>query len=196
MTFICSGRIVCRGILVCRGIMVCRSIVTRLTLMVMARMMTIIAVMTTLLSSSAWALNKTAMVNVSVDIFAAPPCVINSNSTINVNFGNDLLTSHIDGVQYMRPVAYTLNCIAAASNSLKMSIKGDGAVPDTSVLQTSNLGLGIKLMRDGQPLALNTAFNFTYPNVPVLQAVPVKQTSTALSTGYFSATATMVVEYQ
>ena len=179
---------------------VCRGIVTRRAMASIFGMTAIVgataAVMTMLLSSSAWALNKSATVNVSVTIFAAPPCVINSNSTITVNFGDDLLTTGINGTNYMQPVNYTLNCTAAASNSLKMSIKGNGTVPDANVLSTSNTGLGIKLMNNGQPLALNSTFNFTYPNAPVLQAVPVKQTSAALSTGYFSATATMVVEYQ
>ncbi|CNI01085.1 fimbrial protein [Yersinia pekkanenii] len=174
---------------------VCRGIVTRLTPMVMVVMITIVA-MTTLLSRSAWAMTKTATVNVSVSILAAPPCEINSNNTINVDFGDDLLTSRIDGANYMHPVNYTLSCTAVTSNSLKMSIQGSGAALDSRVLATSNQGLGIQLIRNGQPLALNNVFNFTYPDVPVIQAVPVKQTTGALDTGYFSAAATMVVEYQ
>ncbi|CFQ54536.1 fimbrial protein [Yersinia aleksiciae] len=171
---------------------VCSSIVNRFVPVVM---MTFIGA-TTLLSSSAWALNKVAAVNITVSIFAAPPCVINSNSTINVDFGDDLLTSRIDGVNYMKPISYNLDCTTAASNTLKMSIKGDGAALDASYLQTSNNGLGIKLMRSGQALPLNSTFNFTYPTIPVLQAVPIKQTSAALATGLFTASATMVVEYQ
>ncbi|EKN5109352.1 fimbrial protein [Yersinia enterocolitica] len=167
----------------------CRGVVTRLA------MIGVIAIVT-LLSSPAWALNKTATVNVSVTIFAAPPCVINSNNTINVDFGDTVLTSNIDGVQYMKPVNYTLNCTSAASNALKLSVIGNGANFDTRVLKTSNAALGIKLIGNGQEFPLNTASNFTYPNVPVLQAVPVKQTNTTLSTGYFSGTATLVVEYQ
>ncbi len=175
-----------------------RGIVTRLAPMAMMSIigMTAIVATATFLSSSAWALNKTAAVNVSVTIFATPPCVINSNNTINVNFGDDLLTSNINGVNYTTPVTYTLNCTSAASNALKLSIKGNGANFDTTVLSTTNSALGIKLIRDGQPLALNASSNFTYPNVPVLQAVPVKQTNATLNTGYFSGTATLVVEYQ
>ncbi|CNK15690.1 exported pilin protein [Yersinia mollaretii] len=176
---------------ICRN-SVCHNAAIRLAPMIM---MAFIGA-TTLFSSSAWALNKVAAVNVTVNIFAAPPCVINSNSMITVDFGDDLLTSRIDGVNYMKPVNYSLNCTAAASNAMKMSIKGDGATLDASYLRTSNTGLGIKLMNSGQPFALNTALNFTYPAVPVLQAVPIKQTSAALATGLFTAAATMVVEYQ
>lgn len=175
-----------------------RGIVTQLTPMAMMTMigMTAIVGVATLFSSPALALNKASTVTVSVNIFAAPPCVINSNNTINVDFGDDLLASRIDGVQYMKPVSYTLDCTAAASNALKMSITGNGAVFDTNVLRTTNTDLGVQLMRNGQPLTLNSAFNFTYPSAPVLQAVLVKKTNATLSTGYFSGTATLVVEYQ
>ncbi|CNH14407.1 exported pilin protein [Yersinia aldovae] len=160
------------------------------------RLGTMMIALMTLSSTTAWALNKTATVNVSVTIFAAPPCVINSNSTINVNFGNDILTSRIDGTQYMQPVNYTLDCTTAASNSLKMSIQGNTATFGNGILRTSTPGLGVQLIRNGQPLALNTSLNFTYPTIPVLQAVPVKQTNTTLATGDFTASATMLVEYQ
>lgn len=171
---------------------VSRGIATRLAMIGI----TAIVGTATLFSNSALALNKTATVNVSVTIFAAPPCVINGNNTINVDFGDTVLTSDIDGIQYMKPVTYTLNCTSAASNALKLSIKGNGASFDSSVLKTSNSSLGIKLIRNGQAFPLNTTSNFTYPNIPVLQAVPVKQTNATLSTGYFSGTATLVVEYQ
>lgn len=171
---------------------VSRGIVTRLAMIGM----TAILGMASSFSSAASVFNKTATVNVSVTIFAAPPCVINSNNTINVDFGNTVLTSDIDGIQYMKPVTYTLNCTSAASNALKLSIKGNGASFDSDVLKTSNSDLGIKLMRNGQAFPLNTASNFTYPNIPVLQAVPVKKANATLSTGYFFGTATLLVEYQ
>ncbi|MDC6668157.1 fimbrial protein, partial [Leclercia adecarboxylata] len=43
-------------------------------------------------------------------IIAPPPCVINSGSTLDVPFGNDLLTSRVDGVNYRRGVPYTVTC--------------------------------------------------------------------------------------
>lgn len=149
-----------------------------------------------LLSRSALALNKVAAVNVSVTIFAAPPCVINNNNTINVNFGDDLLTSNINGVNYKQSIIYSLNCNSAASNLLKMSIIGNEAIFDSNTLKTSNSQLGVKFTRNGQPLILNNAFDFIYPTLPVLEAVPVKKISAILDTGYFSGTATLVVEYQ
>lgn len=43
-------------------------------------------------------------------IIAPPPCVINNGSTLDVPFGNDLLTSRVDGVNYRRDVPYTVRC--------------------------------------------------------------------------------------
>ncbi|CNH21924.1 exported pilin protein [Yersinia massiliensis] len=126
----------------------------------------------------------------------SPPCVINNSGTILVNFGNDVLTSRVDGTQYMQTVTYVLNCNAAVNNALKMTIKGNGAGFDNNVLSTNNSSLGIKLLRDDQALPLNSTFNFSYPTIPVLKAVPVKATGTTLSPGAFYGTATMVVEYQ
>lgn len=125
-----------------------------------------------------------------------PPCVINNSGTIVVNFGDDVLTSRVDGTLYMQPVIYTLKCSGAVDNALKMMIKGNEASFNSSILSTSNLSLGIKLLRDDQILPINRSFNFSYPMIPVLSAVPVKQTGSALSAGQFSGTATMVVEYQ
>ncbi|MBI3310209.1 MAG: fimbrial protein, partial [Serratia liquefaciens] len=39
-------------------------------------------------------------------------------------------------------------------------------------------------------------FNFTYPNLPVLRAVPVKTPGSTLTPGGFSAAATLQVDYQ
>ncbi|MBW5816922.1 fimbrial protein [Yersinia kristensenii] len=125
-----------------------------------------------------------------------PPCVINNTGTITVDFGNEVMTSRVDGAQYIQPVTYTLSCTGAISNALKMTIKGNGAGFDGNVLKTNNSDLGIKLVRNDQALALNTAFTFSYPTIPVLKAVPVKKAGSTLNAGDFYGTATMVVEYQ
>ncbi|EPB6045034.1 fimbrial protein, partial [Serratia marcescens] len=36
-------------------------------------------------------------IKVTVTIVAQPPCVINNNNLIEVNFGNDVMTTRIDG---------------------------------------------------------------------------------------------------
>lgn len=129
-------------------------------------------------------------------IIAPPPCVINGGSTLNVPFGNDLLTSRVDGVNYRRGVPYTVICDSPFSNALTLELKGTGAAFDSRVLATRKADLGVKLFVNGADWPLNTRVNFTHPNLPVVQAVPVKRVGSKLTGGAFDATATLVVDYQ
>lgn len=129
-------------------------------------------------------------------IIAPPPCVINSGTTLNVPFGNDLLTSRVNGVNYRRDVPYTVTCNSPFNNALTLELKGTGAAFDSAVLMTRKADLGVKLFVNGAAWPLNRVVNFTYPNIPVVQAVPVKRAGSKLTGGAFDATATLVVDYQ
>lgn len=129
-------------------------------------------------------------------IIAPPPCVINSGGTLDVPFGNDLLTSRVDGVNYRRDVPYTVTCDSPFNNAMKLELKGTGASFDSRVLLTRKTDLGVKLFVNGADWPLNTAVNFTHPNFPVVQAVPVKRAGSSLTGGAFDAAATLVVDYQ
>ncbi|WP_447876619.1 fimbrial protein [Serratia fonticola] len=137
-----------------------------------------------------------ATIKVTVTIVAPPPCVINNNNLIEVNFGNDVMTTRIDGSYKKQPVVYSVACKNAPNNAMKMQIQGTGASFDTEVLQTNKEGFGVALLRNGNRQPINNWVNFTYPNLPILEAVPVKQAGATLSGGAFSAGATMKVEYQ
>lgn len=147
-----------------------------------------------------WALSLGAQAETNLTIraviIAPPPCVINSGSTLDVPFGNDLLTSRVDGVNYRRGVPYTVTCSSPFSNALTLQLRGTGAAFDSRVLVTRKPDLGVKLFINGADWPLNTVVNFTYPNVPVVQAVPVKRPGSTLTGGAFDAAATLVVDYQ
>lgn len=136
------------------------------------------------------------VIKVTVTIVAPPPCVINDNNLIEVNFGNDVMTTRIDGSYKKQPVVYSVECKNAPNNAMKMQIQGTGAGFDSDVLQTNKDDLGVALLRNGNRQPINTWVNFTYPNMPTFEAVPVKQAGATLSGGVFSAGATMKVEYQ
>ncbi|WP_193161054.1 fimbrial protein [Serratia ureilytica] len=135
------------------------------------------------------------VITVKVTVVAPPPCVINDDRPIEVEFG-DVMTTRVDGDNYKMPVNYTLSCTGSASNAIKLQVKGAGAAFDATVLQTNQTGLGIELRQGGSKLAVNSWLNFTYPNKPELWVVPVKQTGATLTGGEFSAGATMAVDYQ
>lgn len=140
-------------------------------------------------------------VRVKVTVLEAPPCVINNNQTIEVDFG-DVMTTRIDGISYAEPLKYGVTCTPVAGSTLnpqlKMQIGGTaagGGFAD-NVLQTSVPGLGVAVARDGNPLTLDSWSSFTYPNLPVLTVTPVKLAGATLPGGEFTASATMRVEYQ
>jgi type 1 fimbria pilin len=147
-----------------------------------------------------WAVSQGVQAETSLTIraviIAPPPCVINGGTTLDVPFGNDLLTSRVDGVNYRRNVPYTVTCNSPFSNALKLELKGTAAGFDNRVLSTRKPDLGVKLFVNGGDWPLNTAVNFTYPNFPTVQAVPVKRAGSTLTGGAFDATATLVVDYQ
>ncbi|AKG69061.1 Minor fimbrial protein prsF precursor [Serratia fonticola] len=142
----------------------------------------------------AWAA-PSATVTVKVTVVAPPPCVINDDRPIDVEFG-DVMTTRVDGDNYKMPVNYTLSCTGGTTNAMKLQVKGTGAAFDATVLQTNQTGLGIELRQGDSKLAVNDWLNFTYPNKPELWAVPVKQRGATLTGGEFSAGATMAVDYQ
>lgn len=132
---------------------------------------------------------------VKVIVLAPPPCIINDNQAITVEFG-DVMTTRVDGNNYHTQVNYTLDCRGANSNTMKLQVQGNGASFDGSVLRSDKAGLGIKLLQGSNKLPVNAWLNFTYPNKPELWAVPVKQSGVTLVGGEFAATATMKIAYQ
>ncbi|MEL5445946.1 fimbrial protein [Serratia ureilytica] len=135
-------------------------------------------------------------VSVKVTVLAPLPCVLNGNQPIEVNFGDEVLTTRINGENYLTPVDYKFTCTEPEKNGMRLLLAGTGAGFDGKLLQTSVGGLGIAFLNNGSRIALNSWQNFTYPALPKLEAVPVKQANATLPTGEFTASATLRVDYQ
>ena len=133
---------------------------------------------------------------VKVTVLAPLPCVINGNKPIEVNFGDEVMTTRIDGSKYRTPVEYSVSCTRPEKNGMKLQITGTGAGFDNQLLKTNVDGLGVAFLRDGARIALNSWNNFTYPALPKLEAVPIRQANAVLPTGEFSSSATLRVDYQ
>ena len=131
-------------------------------------------------------------------ILAAPSCTINNNQPIDVNFGDALLTSKVDGVNYSKPVDVSIFCSSSSvGTGLKIQLQGIGSTFDSTVLKTNNPNLGVELSRNtGVRWNLNSWLNFTYGNTPGLIATPVKNPVGTLSPGNFSGSGTMVLDFQ
>lgn len=136
-----------------------------------------------------------ASVTVKVTVTAAPSCTINNNKTIEVNF-QEVVTTRIDGGdEYLRPVNYTLECKDATNKTMKMMVEGITSSFNEYALKTNFDDLGIELHVNGHKQEISKWFKFNYEDKPELEVVPVKRTGSKLSTGAFSAGATLKVEY-
>jgi len=134
--------------------------------------------------------------NFSVVLVSTPPCVFNGGNSINVSFGDEVLTSRVDGVNYRQPVPYNLTCSPAPSrNAMKLQFHGMAAGFD-SALSTSNPNLGIKLISGTTALPPTSWLNFSWPTMPTIDAVLVKRPGAMLLAGPFTGVATLLVEYQ
>ncbi|WP_058912150.1 fimbrial protein [Entomohabitans teleogrylli] len=137
-----------------------------------------------------------ATVNFSGILIEAPPCVVNEDKVITVNFGDEVMTTRVDGTQYRKPITFDLDCSMAASSNQKVRISGTVASFDGTALAGGKTGLGIALYNGNNRLNVGDWVNFTNPNVPQLYAVPIKQSGATLSGGPFRVMASLVVEYQ
>lgn len=124
------------------------------------------------------------------------PCAINGDQPITASFGN-VGISKIDTGMYIQDLHYSLNCGGAASkDKVSMFIKANPTSWDAKAIATSVTGLGVQVLKDGNPLELNTYISIPDPaSPPALQVLLVKEAETTLSEQPFMATGTLIVEY-
>lgn len=135
-------------------------------------------------------------VTVKVTVIAKPVCVVNGNKAIQVDFGNAVQTDRVNGSNYTKEISYDVSCEKSTTNAVKMKIDGLTTDFDTQALKLNKPNLGIALYNGNTRISFNTWFNFTWPNKPVLKAVPVRRPNAPLQAGAFDGSATMTVEYQ
>ncbi|MER2902797.1 fimbrial protein [Enterobacter roggenkampii] len=131
--------------------------------------------------------------NITGELAYPVPCKFSSD-TVEVDFGDSVHHNAVDGVRYEQ-VLETLDCSAAAVNTLKIRFVGEGAEFDSEVLNTTHADLAIEIRQDGSKLANGEWLNFT-ATPPRLSAVPIVRPGRVLTPGPFTATATLEVDYQ
>jgi len=126
------------------------------------------------------------------------PCEINGNQQINVDFGDNVITTDVSAGLVTKDITYTLDCSNAGSTS-NLSMEISGTIVDFDQyggsLETSIPELAIKLKHDGADFPLNKSLPFTAGSQPVLSALLIQEPGSHLPTGQFSASATMTVDY-
>lgn len=137
-----------------------------------------------------------AIMTFSGGLIDTPDCTINDNRTIDVDFGDNIITRQVDGVSFRAPVVFTLSCVNLPGNGLQLSIRGSGADFGSGLISTDKAGLAIQLWREGDKISNNAMVHFSYPDIPALWATPVARDNATLTAGAFSGAASLVLRYQ
>ncbi|WP_168197454.1 fimbrial protein [Pantoea sp. SO10] len=124
-----------------------------------------------------------------------PVCTINNNQTTDINFGDDLVITEIDGVKYQKIIPIQLDCQQGYPVSIRLQFQGSSSNFNSGLLKTTNNDLGIQFrLKDGSELAINHWLDFTYPGTPEISAVLFKNPSLLPATGGFSSSVTLLMK--
>lgn len=128
-------------------------------------------------------------------VYRPPPCVINKDKEINVDF-KEVLVDRIQGDYYTVNVDYGLDCSAADGNMLTMSVSGLKSSFGSDLIETDAKNLGIRLNNPQGAMQLSKAYSFDprQGKVP-LTATLVRNGNVALAGGGFKATAMLTIDY-
>jgi len=143
-----------------------------------------------------------ATVSFTGTLLLTPSCKVTSpeSGRIEVNFGDNVGITQVDGVHYRQPLNYRITCNndKPAGTGLNLTMRGEIASFDASkaALQTSVKGLGIRILQNGSPMVINQPIKVTPTALPALEAVLVKQSDVTLQEGPFDAVATLMADYQ
>ncbi|HFT3223645.1 TPA: fimbrial protein [Klebsiella pneumoniae] len=123
-------------------------------------------------------------------------CKINNDKPVEVHFGK-VGIAKIDKGTYVQDINYTLDCGSATSdNTVTLSIKATPALWDPKAIASSAEGLGVYILKDGEPIELNTDIKIDDPNMPTkLRAKVLKDPKVNLTEQDFTVVGTIVVEY-
>ncbi|EOV8484582.1 fimbrial protein [Klebsiella aerogenes] len=150
------------------------------------------------ISLSALAVDNAADVSFHGTLIEPPPCNINEGEQIDVDFGNRIGISKVDGNHYKVKVNYQISCENSSGGNwgMTLSLNGTSVEFDDEALLTSKVDLGIRIYQNDKPFTPNSTLNIDANNPPILEAVPVKKSGSALTEGSFEAWATLRADYQ
>ncbi|WP_449554838.1 fimbrial protein [Lelliottia amnigena] len=126
------------------------------------------------------------------------PCTVSNDKVIDVSFGN-ISVNGVNGKDNAQVIPYSVDCHGASDDSpLDLTITGTPESYDDAALTTSADGLGLQIQANGQAMKLNKPLSITLGELSslTLTAVPVKDTAKTLTEQPFTATATLIAQYQ
>ncbi len=126
-----------------------------------------------------------------------PPCTINNDGQVDVDFGSRVGVKKVDGVNYLQVMNYRIKCDPSVSaRDMTLEIIGTPADYDAAAVSSNVTDLAIQIKQNGVPFELNKPIPISLTTPPILSAVPVKRIGATLVEGPFEATATLRAVYQ
>ncbi|WFC29464.1 fimbrial protein [Proteus mirabilis] len=71
-------------------------------------------------------------INITGNVIAPPPCLINDGKMIEVNFG-EVMSTRINDSNYKQPIEYTAICQKRPTNAMKVYITGNATGFDSKI---------------------------------------------------------------
>ncbi|HFF8522763.1 TPA: fimbrial protein [Providencia rettgeri] len=125
-----------------------------------------------------------------------PPCTVFEDKVEVIDY-KDIGLHKIDGTNFTKPINYALKCDANLKGwDLILTIKGTATDFDKAALQTNIQDLGMRITQNGLGFEINKPMKIVYGQAPILAVVPVKKPGITLPEGSFTATGTLLAEYQ
>ena len=126
-----------------------------------------------------------------------PPCTINNDGQVDVDFGNRVGVKKVDGVNYLQVMNYQIKCDPSVSaRDMTLEMIGTPADYDAAAVSSNVTDLAIQIQQGRVPFELNKPIPINLTTPPILSAVPVKRIGATLVEGPFEATATLRAVYQ
>lgn len=134
-------------------------------------------------------------IHVNVEVLE-PSCTINNGETIEVDFGDEVLSTKLDGNHYHQTFFVNFQCNTSTPNTIFLKIEGEQWESSIKVLKTSKENLNIEFFRAGQWFPLNERLEVNPLSSYAFQAAPYKVGNVKVQAGPFSAAATLAVYYE
>lgn len=139
-------------------------------------------------------------INVTGTLIDPPPCFLNEEQPLEVNFGDKVGIKKVATGIYRQPLDIEVRCEESSKPwQLVISWYGNTATFDAdnaTIITAEQADLGVKLYADGKAFPLKTLLNVNAMALPKLEAVLVQREGIELKEGVFTARGILRAEYQ
>lgn len=87
-----------------------------------------------------------------------PPCTINDDGVIDVDFGDRVGINKVDGVNYRQTIGYRITCEPGIGKwDMMLRLNGTATSFDEAAVQTNHRYLGIRIYQNAAPFKVGSS---------------------------------------